>query len=340
MKPLLPAALGIACIAVVSYVVWTERNEFSTAVSGELVFPGLLDELNSVVDISIQSEQGRFQIAKIGKFWTVPGRHGYMADFDKVRKTLVGLAQIRKIDAATSNPEQYRALGVDDVTAPDSRSVMISVAGGSGVLAELIVGRKRGPAAIASLYEFYVRMPGKRQSWIVEGLLPEIEDEGAWLDRRIASIDSARIQETLIETPDSASIRVFRESMQSDDFGLDQIPSGKKIRFQFQLNDIGKVLDRLNFEEFMPAGDWNSGIKFKSRTFDGLVIEGALSADDSQYAVFRASFDEVANESVQSEAARLTRKWQGWAYRLPDSRLGTLSLGLDDLVDNANGKQK
>ncbi len=335
MRRAVTAVFAVVCIAVISYVVWKEQGSEAKLESGELVFPGLLDELNGITAIGIETAKQRIRVVKEADRWIVEDMHGYAASVGMVRRALIGLAQIRKIETATDDAARFAALGVADIDQGNSNAVRYSAAKDADVLADLILGSSRESAASASMSEYYVRIPDQGQAWIAQGNLPKFEGVSDWLDRRIVEFEPARFMETSIHAAGSGLIRVVRESPQGRDFRLDRVPQGKRVRHQFRINDIGTVLNRLFFEEVVPAQDWEIGVKFESRTNDGLIIRGALSADPMQYATFQASHDENSVEAVRLQAATLTQRWQGWAYRLSDTRLKTLNLAFDDLVEDA-----
>ena len=112
MKPARLTVFAALCLAVLIFVVWDDRNTDSKPGSGDLLFPNLLDELNEVTEITVATSDKVFQIEMLDGEWVVPEYHGYPADGGNVRQALIGMAQIRKIDAATSDPNQYAQLGV------------------------------------------------------------------------------------------------------------------------------------------------------------------------------------------------------------------------------------
>ncbi|HEX7718780.1 MAG TPA: hypothetical protein VF389_03140, partial [Woeseiaceae bacterium] len=73
----------------------------------DLVVPGLRDRLNEVDSVSITSADTGISIVKNGDAWNVTEKNGYPAQVATLRQVLLAIAEARKIEAKTSNPELY-----------------------------------------------------------------------------------------------------------------------------------------------------------------------------------------------------------------------------------------
>ena len=68
---------------------------------------------------------------------------GYPADAAKVRKLLLALAEAKPVEEKTSNPANYAALGVEDVSSADATGVRVELEGTAQPV-NLIVGKAAG----------------------------------------------------------------------------------------------------------------------------------------------------------------------------------------------------
>ncbi len=336
MKRLSLAFIAAACLALIVYVIWAERHDRAEFVVAELIFPRLLDQLNSTTQIDFVTSQMDIAIKRTAGQWSIVNHYDYAADIRKVRAVLIGLAQMRFMDRVTRNANQHATLGVANVFEPDSPALHLTLRKDQDVLADIIVGRSRKSASVASLTEYYVRFPGDSEVWVAEGSLPKISDSLDWLDRRIADIERERIETVRVEGKNSIPLRLRRSPQDVKNFDLPDIPNGKEIRFQYRVNSIAGMLRKLAFEDVVPADSFETGIRFEIRTFDGLIVQGEVSDDGARYATFSAMFEEHASEAVQQEAAQLANRWDGWAYQLSESRFKLLNFTFEDLVKDAS----
>jgi len=279
MKRLSLAFIAAACLALIVYVIWAERHDRTEFIAAELIFPHLLDQLNSTTQIDFVTSQMDIAIKRTADQWSVVNHYDYAADISKVKAVLIGLAQMRFMDRVTRNANQHEALGVTNLFEPGSPSVRLTLHKDQDVLADIIVGRSRKSASVASLTEYYVRFPRNSEVWVAEGGLPEVSDSLDWLDRRVADIERERIETVRVEGKDSAPFRLRRSSQNVKNFDLLDIPSGKEIRFQYRVNSIAGMLRKLAFENVVPADSVEHCIRFAIRPLDGLIVRGNFSDD-------------------------------------------------------------
>jgi len=111
--------------------------------SGEALFPELLEEINDVRAILVTTREGAFTIERGETAWVV-NEKTYPAAADQIQRVLVGVAQLRTVEAKTRNPELYSKLQLEDVSEPEAKSVWLQLRGpDEKTLASLIVGKQR-----------------------------------------------------------------------------------------------------------------------------------------------------------------------------------------------------
>ncbi len=325
----LTVAAGLL-ITVVLTIVWDGQRSDPELQTNELVFPNLLDRLNDVTEIFIVTAEESYRIAVSANQWTVPEVFGYPADLNKVRATLIGLAQARLVELVNEDSKSLEKFGLSNSTSPEFKGAQITIKQNDHSVAEILIGDRRQMSTNQSNTQYYARYPDQFKIWAIDTILPEFGTSSSWLDRRLGRIAKDRIKQTSITPIDSPQISVSRQSP-LEEFLLD---SPNQPQSQYILNDIGEVLNKLMFESVFPTPiDALWGVHFQSITFDGLVIEGRLShGGQNQFVELFANALDKSSQSLRMEAEELNRLWRGWSYQLSDSRLKILNLTLEDLM--------
>jgi len=339
------AMAGLTAVLTVAAVVALKSRDSTLQgqQDGTVLFPEFKRSLNSAAKLTIRRADGTAVLEKGAKGWGLADKGGYPVEMEPVRKALIVLSEMETIEPKTSSPEQYARLGVEDVTAPDAKSALVTVQDAGGqTLAELIVGKTYESKNFSAEGQCYVRKPGEAQSWLVKGRL-DLRDNGpAWLSKKIVEVKRDRIREVEIRHADGESVRAERSSAELTDFTLANIPEGKELQYPTAPGTLASGLEYVNLDDVQPAG----GIDFTQepgpvatfRTFDGLRIEVACKEQDGKtYARFSASFeeppavgpepqpapDEAANvvktakkspEEVRQEVDELNARFAPWTF--------------------------
>ena len=132
-----------------------------------------------------------------------------------------------------------------------------------------------------------------------------------------------------------------------------------------RINDIGRFLEDLRFEDVAPAASLDFAASVDKRaqitTFDGLRIHlDSVMHDGDAWVQLRAEIDEGLVEApgpdasasddesgtaskdapgalhpldeVRTEAERLNARWHGWAYELPSFKRDYIARRMDELT--------
>ncbi|MGH8591841.1 MAG: hypothetical protein ACREXX_21755, partial [Gammaproteobacteria bacterium] len=92
--------------------------------------------------IEVKSKDHKTTVRKDGERWVIEDRGGYPALFDKVKATVVAVADLEVLEPKTTNKELYPRLGVEGIDVEPSSSVLVNLADGqSKPLAALLVGK-------------------------------------------------------------------------------------------------------------------------------------------------------------------------------------------------------
>ena len=358
--------LGIMTLVAVGAVLFVERGSDTPEPGGDIVFPALLERVNSVARVRVTGSEGTFALVRDGDAWVVEEKERHPADPDRVHKLLVGAAGMKRLEPKTSDPGRYPKLWLEDPTGEDARSVRLVLEDASGaVLADWVLGDRRPSKSDASRTELYIRVAGDPQAWLVEGSVPGGGKIIDWLDRAVARIDRERLRTAEVSHTDGAMVAVSKEVPADVDFVLRDVPEGRETDSQYRVNDIGRFLEDLRFEDVAPASslDFAGSVdkRLEIMTFDGLRVRvDSVMRDGDAWVQLRAEVDEglvetagadagasdgePASESevasgslpplaeVRTEAERLNARWQGWAYELPSFKRDYIARRMDELT--------
>jgi hypothetical protein len=361
-RTLIVLAVATAVIVLATIVV---RQQTTTTVpqQGGALFPKLLTRINEVAEVKGTSAQESYTLLLHDGRWVVKEREAYPADTNKVRELLFGLAQLQRVEPKTSNPELYDKIGVQDVSAKGADSLQIKLSDAKGeTLAELIVGKHQVSKADLSKREYFVRLPGDPQSWLVEGEFPEDKPPSNWLQKNILGVDARRVREVRVTHADGQRVTVRRKDPSVKDYELVGLPKGAEIESPYAVNSIADTLTDLALDDVRPATavDFNKegALSAELATFDGLRVNmRAIKDGNNDLARFTASFDPsliekadspkqegvaTANEKkknplkqadeVKKEVEELNARWHEWAYVVPGYRVDTLAKKKSELI--------
>ena len=328
-----PVVIAIISLVVVIFAIFDDEFSREPATESDLLFEHLHESLNAIDRITITTSENNFDILKVDNDWLLPDHAEYYANTRRVSKLLIEFSEMTKLDAKTTDPTRYNSLDVADVDEAGSKALRIELAAGDkGTVAELLVG-KRQSAGGSHVKEFFVRIPNQSQSWLVSADLQVEQTSFAWLDRDIIDISEDRIETIRVSPNGSDAIRIVRTGARSRGFTLRDIPPGSQVAAQFKINDYGKILQRLKFEDVIEADDFRYGTEFEYITRDKLILMGYVGMEESAgYVRFTVRPDEDASESVGEEAGRLMKRLEGFAFQLSEVRIQTLEQRLTDLL--------
>lgn len=332
-RSILTTAL-LTLVAVAAAWFYSQQRAPETDVASTWFLPELQTRVNDVAQVKIESASDSALIVRREGVWVLPDRGGYPADFDKVKRTVLAVAELRALEPKTANPEMYWRIGVQDIDQKGSTSRRITLLDEAGTpLASLILGNVRGQRLdpglddTARLAALYVREPGAEQSWLVAGTVEVSARPADWVDRRIADVQGARVREVRIERPGAAPLVLTRETPDQNDLRLQDMPEGMVPKSQAMLTSLGTLLAELRFEDVSARAGGalpEPTTRTTLRTFDGLVatITSAV-VDGRTQALFEFAFDPdgvhpaVAEAMAKAAAAAATAAQEGGEAAAP-----------------------
>ncbi|MBX3359590.1 MAG: DUF4340 domain-containing protein [Phycisphaeraceae bacterium] len=297
---------GVAAAVVVAAVVVTRSAREETAVHRDesaRLFPALGDRINDVASVTIRRAGKEWTVARKDGSWGLSERNGYPVQFEALKATLVGMADLRPVEPKTSKPESYSKIGVQDPGAEPATEAA-AAAGGALItlrddkgqeLASLIVGT----AKFGQVPEVFVRKAGEAQSWLAQGSVDVPSEPMAWVDRQIMNVSRERVHTASVQHPDGERLSVSRSKPETPVFGVDDVPQGRDLTSPSIGENLGGAITYLTLADVQPATavdmESNPGPASEFRTFDGLVVKVATTNKDGRtWATFWAGFDPAA----------------------------------------------
>ncbi len=354
MRRLIAFAVGTVVVVVVAAVavVWRDSSLQSTN-EPQRVFPSLMDEINSVQGVLVESEHGTFRIVRAEDGdWALPELADYPVETDKVKKVLVSMSVLETLEPRTSDPERHGALGLNDPTATEGSAVAVSLVDADGAaLASLLVGRD----ASGNQRARYVRRAGEDQAWLVWRNFDLPGQPMGWLDSSVLDLPRWRIQRFSTVHADGEQVLVERELFSDQYFGLQNVPDGYEPENPYVGNQLGTALERVKAVAIEKRSDLplpSDAPTTTVETFDGLRL-ALRTAEldgidwlwvDAEYApsVRKELPEDGPNivglpdmpslEDVEQEVDELNARFSKWAFAVPPSKRKQFSQRMAEVI--------
>jgi len=288
---------GITIVGILLAVFANREPSSSLPQSGQLLFPELMNVVNDLNEVVIETKEQTMTLVRGEQTWGVKEKAGYRADVEKVKQAIVGLADLRIHEPKTQNPELYERLGLQDKDQEGSTSKMVTVkTSDNSEAAKLVMGNQRPAKGNPRMSDIYVRKPGDPQTWLAIGNVPIETMPGEWLDKEVTALPTKRVRQVTVTHPKEDTLHLSKAKADDLDFHLDAIPSGFKISSQFNVNNVVGTLVQLSFEDVKPQAEIdfsaNPGVLAVLETFDGLRLHvQTTKLDEHVWGKFSAEFD-------------------------------------------------
>jgi len=290
--------LGIITVALIGMaILMSQQKETVLPQTGQPVFPGLMSKINEVSELVVNVQSETMTIVRDGESWKVKEKDNYPANMGKIREVLIGLGELKILEAKTKKPELYEKLGLENVEAEGSISTGVTLKDSAGTtLAEVIIGKQRPFKGNPSQDEVYVRKVGDPETWLAIGKLSIEKNLSEWLDKDFLEVEPKRVRRVRITHPDNTTLVLEKENPDDLDFKVTNLLEGEEIQSQFSVNHIVSTVTSLSLDDVQP----NSEISFEDEsvvtatfeTFDGL--EGTVKLfrkDEKNYVKVSAVFN-------------------------------------------------
>jgi hypothetical protein len=344
MKPttfLVVLAATAISVGAAGYAVMSQSQRATPAATpaGPL-FPDLLARANDVQTITVESAAGKLTIVRKDQGWTLTEAGGYPVAADKVRKLVGGVADLRLLEAKTDQPERLARLEVEDVTAKDSKSKQVTLAGAEGKpLASLVLGKQNYTFDLNGLLGLYVRKPGEPQAWLAEGAVELPTKTTEWVDRNIVDISADKIQRLHFAPVAAGEVTVSKADKTMPEFTLAPLPEGRSADPE-AVQRLTQAFAAVTLDDVRADKDTDKAVKAgtaEAATFDGLTLKAELLAlDGGTWLRLAASAPEGSAAAPESKA--INDRVAGWLYKLPQYKAGLLQPKVDDYLKKPDGQ--
>ena len=288
---------GLAIVLIGIALLLSQPDTSGQSKAGQYLFPGLMEKINEVSELSVKTQAETITIARTGESWIVKEKHDYPANMEKLREAVVGLGALKILEAKTKKPELYDKLGLEDVEAEGSFSTGLTLKDAAGaIMANAIVGKQEPSKGSLGQDEVYVRKPEDPQTWLAIGKFSVEKVPSEWLDKDFLEVEPKRVRRVTIKHPNNTKLVLKKESPDDQDFTIVNLPKGKEVQSQFSVNNIVSTVTSLGLEDVKPASevpfDDTAVVTATFQTFDGL--EGTvklLRKDEKNYVKVSAAFN-------------------------------------------------
>jgi len=331
-RRLIPLALvALALLATALWLSSSRRPSQQAEARGPLA-EGLTARVNDIETVRIIGAGGETlaTLSRSGEGWGVVERDGYAVDTAKLRELLLTLAQARRIEPKTADPERHERLGVEDIKAADASGTLVEIEGGGDPL-RLLIGHTDAAGKGS-----YVRLADDPQSWLTDRAIRVERTAGGWLQRDLADIAVERISRVEVKPETGKPIVIDRADDVANDFRIVDLPAGREPASAFIGESMAGLLSELRFEDVLAASSVTVPETVRTARFDtrdGLVVDvRSWQADGKTHATLQATLDEErANAGIAAEQARARADWdaQQAALAADDAEVAAASGGDD-----------
>jgi hypothetical protein len=361
------AVLVLLVAAVAAAVVVSQRDDATAPAAGGRMLPGLEEHLEQVATIEVRTAGGMFTVKRGSSGWRLEAMSGYPAEFDVVRRALVGMARLEKVEAKTADPGLHARLDLAALGRDDSRAVQVRLFDGAGAeMVALLVG-KRQTATAGGGDEIFVRLPNEDQTWLVQGDFEVPREPVGWLRERLLGIDAGRIRRARAEHEDGVEVVVERPAPDNEHFTLQGVAEGSEVKYRFAVDDVANSFASIRIEDVRKgeaAGNAGGTLSAVMETFDGLRVSmRAPDWSDEAWVSLSAEYDpglvqaETAKQAdeddtdggngagstdpaegsaaadVEEEASMLNERWSGWLFRPAPLQFERITAPMSELVE-------
>lgn len=321
MTPRLVGILAaVAAVSVIGAVVSYRANNVVVVQDGvgEKVIAGLSDKVNSVISILVEQGTDKLELVNREGRWQIKTT-GYPVSPAKVKKALVGLVNLSKLEAKTANEKKYLLIDVDAPGKKDGRGRQLTLSDKAGKqLAKIILGKtaagKAGPGRDAQ----YVRLANDKTSWLALGAVDATPALPSWVEPRFLKLNVDSVTYGRIET-DGKKLEVRRTGKDgngSSIFEMLDVPEGRKTRtsttIKFAATDLAN-LDLVDVRPYKPGSTPSSKAFIETDT--GLKIAFELVEEGKKGWV---GLQVVEKGSDVKAADAIIAATKGWQFLIAD----------------------
>ena len=319
-------------------MVGLERDNKLAIGIGDSAIPELLDRINDVNKIQIEHSLGKITLSSDDENWTVKEASSYAGRTSKIKRAILGLAQLKLREPKTKLRDKYPKLELLDPTSVGAKSKRVYLIDKKGqTIGDIILGKRRPSIPGSNVGSIYIRFPGQKQTWLADGDVDISSNITEWLERKIININSKRVNKVIIRHENGDILEVFKKTPEDPTFLLKNIPVNKKITSETEPSTIGKVLENLVLENVMKEATVGSFSLKGSLIADFITFDG-LSVRLYQFNRNKKFWITIEASGDHKDAAVINKRTKGWVYQIADYSGAILMRRMKDFVEDTLSK--
>lgn len=315
-----------------------QKEKITDQDANRVFLPGLMNKINDVAQIIISEKDRVTHLSLKNQRWIVEEKAGYQAEFSKIKTLLLGLAELKTIEAKTAKAENYGRLGVQAVGEPgeaNSKQVQLLNKAGSQ-LYTIIVGKRKETRIPGGKPSVYVRESGKAKSWLVSGKIAIPSSQADWLNKKIININPSEIQSIKILQADDSQLVVSKQAKSDSHYSIENLPANAKLKSEGVADSLANTLQNLSFEDVLKRSAFQANeeqtVHISYKTFDGLVLHAKLLEKDGKHFLWFDVKTSSTDDAIVKKSNDLNANFALWVYEIPAYKAETLNKKLEDLI--------
>ena len=331
-------AIAAAVSSLLAIASWLLQNQWSSGlVAGSRLLPAFAADAGRVASLEIKQAGTTLTLEKTGAVWGVKERAGYPADAEKVRALMVRLSQADLLEVTTRKADRYALVELEDPAAKDAKSRGLrALDAKGGVIADVVLGKRRADAFGAGKGGTYVRKPGDPQTWLASG---EIETPLAardWIKPQVLDIDHAKVNKLTLEIEGEEPLNIERSADKDAKIAFVGLPpEGKKLKDAYAADSLIRAASQIELEDVRkiaapPAGKDVSKLTFE--TASGLKALYTLRKEPDAY--YYVTITASGDGDARKEADVINARVGGWEYKISPGKGESLLKRRADLIDD------
>ncbi len=308
--------------------------------------------LNDIAEIKIASFNSNFTIKRDEENWYLPNLAKYPVPLDKIKKLIVGVAQLETIEPKTKNPNLHGELGLNNIDNENNSANYVSLINTENKeIAAILVGND----SKFGIETRYVRKPSENQTWLVWRNFDVPKNQIDWLDESLFKIERWRVADVEIIHPNNQKLLIKRENYAEQYFKIQNLDEDTLPMNPYVGNQIGSVLEKLSLLDIRPRTEinfTNKATKVIYTSFDGLKISIITELINGvNWSTFDISYDpklrrelpkdgpinvglpDMLNiEEVKNDALKLNMKVNKWAFSFKNSVHQKFNTKIEDIT--------
>lgn len=319
-------------------VIVNDAESGRSSSAGRLMFPQLAEHPQNAARIRFSASGVAFSVERKGEAWVLPEKAGYPVRPELANALVASLASLRAYEPKTSNPDLYDHIGVEDIAAPDAHSKLVVVETRDGAeLARVLLGAPSASIGATPLGGTFVRRPNDKQAWLAEGTATAPTLLSEWLEM-IVHVPGPEVRRITILEGEKVAFEAAKPEPQGTTYSLVSVDSRygppESVANDSAVKRIAQGIVSTRFEDVRPADTVAFGTESRTVRFDlasRLRLEVQIGqADNKPWVRYAASASGLGEAAAQAQA--ITSKTRGWAYRLPDNKIGPLTVDIRSLL--------